>query len=142
MTRKSASEQLSMLEMQIKQLQERRNVIAKRATAQKRKARNHRLIKIGALVEAYAKTEIYDMASFESYLEQYGYAIAKSQPNKTTIIDIVCGIVDSGNIDDLQRIPACLQDRINMPKIEEIQRIVANIDADKRRDKIIEVLDL
>ena len=67
MARKETNEQIDALEEKIKQLQARKKALINRQKEADRKARTHRLIQIGALMEKYADGEI-DLKVLENFL--------------------------------------------------------------------------
>lgn len=73
---------IEKLEMQKKELTKKiaavKRQVARKENEEQRKARTHRLIEVGALVEKYAG-EISSIERFEEYLKQYGGYIRKTQ---------------------------------------------------------------
>lgn len=72
-------ERIAELEKQLEQIKAKKRALQHRVKAEERKARTKRLIQIGAEVEHYTGREINDLEAFKKYLEQYAYAIAKTQ---------------------------------------------------------------
>lgn len=73
---------IEKLEQQKKELAKKiatiKRQVARKENEEQRKARIHRLIEVGALVEKYAG-EITNFERFEEYLKQYGGYIRKNQ---------------------------------------------------------------
>lgn len=73
---------IEKLEMQKKELAKKiaavKRQVARKENEEQRKARTHRLLVVGALVEKYAG-EISSIERFEEYLKQYGGYIRKNQ---------------------------------------------------------------
>lgn len=73
---------IEKLELQKKELAKKiatiKRQVARKENEEHRKARIHRLIEVGALVEKYAG-EITNFERFEEYLKQYGGYIRKNQ---------------------------------------------------------------
>ena len=73
---------IEKLEMQKKELVKKiaalKRQVARKENEEQRKARTHRLLVVGALVEKYAG-EISSIERFEEYLKQYGGYIRKNQ---------------------------------------------------------------
>lgn len=73
---------IEKLELQKKELAKKiatiKRQVARKKNEEQRKARIHRLIEVGALVEKYAG-EITNFERFEEYLKQYGGYIRKNQ---------------------------------------------------------------
>lgn len=76
-------ERLAELDEKEKQIKARKRALRSRANAIKKTERNHRLILIGAEVEAYCG-EITDLESFKEYLAQYKGAIRATQGGSDT----------------------------------------------------------
>lgn len=76
---KSSEQKIAELDNKINQIKAQKKALQNKIKAEERKARTKRLIQIGAEVEHYAGCEISDMESFKKYLEQYAYAIARTQ---------------------------------------------------------------
>ena len=72
-------ERIAELDKKIEQIKAQKKAILQREKQAERKARTKRLIQIGAEVEHYAGCEITDLEAFKKYLEQYAYAIARTQ---------------------------------------------------------------
>lgn len=72
-------ERIAELDKKIEQIKAQKKAILQREKQAERKARTKRLIQIGAEVEAFCG-EITDLEAFKKYLEQYSYAIARTQP--------------------------------------------------------------
>lgn len=71
-------ERIAELDKKIEQIKAQKKAILQREKQAERKARTKRLIQIGAEVEAFCG-EITDLEAFKKYLEQYAYAIARTQ---------------------------------------------------------------
>lgn len=71
-------ERIAELDKKIEQIKAQKKAILQREKQAERKARTKRLIQIGAEVEAFCG-EITDLEAFKKYLEQYSYAIARTQ---------------------------------------------------------------
>ena len=73
---------IEKLEMQKKELAKKiatvKRQVARKENEKRRKARTHRLLEVGALVEKYAG-EISSIEMFEEYLKKYGGYIRKNQ---------------------------------------------------------------
>lgn len=73
---------IEKLEMQKKELAKKiaavKRQVARKENEERRKARTHRLLVVGALVEKYAG-EISSIEMFEEYLKKYGGYIRKNQ---------------------------------------------------------------
>lgn len=73
---------IEKLEMQKKELAKKiaavKRQVARKENEEQRKARTHRLLVVGALVEKYAG-EISSIEMFEEYLKKYGGYIRKNQ---------------------------------------------------------------
>ena len=73
---------IEKLEMQKKELAKKiaavKRQVARKENEEQRKARTHRLIEVGALVEKYAG-KVSNFERFEEYLKQYGGYIRKNQ---------------------------------------------------------------
>lgn len=78
-TNRPTEERIAELDKKIEQIKAQKRALKNRAKAEERKARTKRLIAIGAEVEHYAGCEISDLEAFKKYLEQYAYAIARTQ---------------------------------------------------------------
>lgn len=72
-------ERIAELDKKLDQIKAQKRALQNRAKAEERKARTKRLIQIGAEVEHYAGCEITNLEAFKKYLEQYAYAIARTQ---------------------------------------------------------------
>lgn len=76
---------IEKLEMQKKELAKKiaavKRQVARKENEEQRKARTHRLLVVGALVEKYAG-EISSIEMFEEYLKKYGGYIRKNQANQ------------------------------------------------------------
>lgn len=77
--RRPTEERIAELDKKLDQIKAQKRALQNRAKAEERKARTKRLIQIGAEVEHYAGCEITDLEAFKKYLEQYAYAIARTQ---------------------------------------------------------------
>lgn len=74
-------ERIAELDKKIEQIKAQKKAILQREKQAERKARNKRLIQIGAEVEAVCG-EITDLEAFKDYLSKYSYAIKKTQEPK------------------------------------------------------------
>lgn len=71
-------ERIAELDKKIEQIKAQKKAILQREKQAERKARTKRLIQIGAEVESFCG-EITDIEAFKKYLEQYSYAITRTQ---------------------------------------------------------------
>lgn len=78
-TRRTTEERLAAEREKMEQMKNTIKALEQRQKNEERKARTKRLIAIGAEVEHYAGCQIDNLDSFKAYLEQYAYAIAKTQ---------------------------------------------------------------
>nr|CRY97522.1 hypothetical protein [uncultured prokaryote] len=79
MANRPTEERIAELDKKLEQIKAKKRALQNRAKTEERKARTKRLIAIGAEVEHYAGCEISDLEAFKKYLEQYAYAIARTQ---------------------------------------------------------------
>lgn len=78
-SRRTTEERLAAEREKMEQMKNTIKALEQKQKNEERKARTKRLIAIGAEVEHYAGCQIDDLDSFKAYLEQFGYAIAKTQ---------------------------------------------------------------
>ena len=81
-TNRTYEERIEALEKKQDQLKAQKKALQAKMRSQERKARTKHLIEVGAEVERICK--ITDMAAFRRYLEQYKWAISRTQPQEPT----------------------------------------------------------
>lgn len=68
---KSEAEQIAEIEKKMKQMEQRKKELIKRQSDKERKARTHRLIEKGAIIEKYTNTSDYEPEKFESICDDF-----------------------------------------------------------------------
>ena len=89
-TNRSTDEKITEIDEKIAQLKNQRRRLQNKVNSEEKKARDRRHFKIGELVEAYCG-EITNHESFKKYLEQYSYAIKRTQINEEEKIAMLTG---------------------------------------------------
>jgi len=101
---KTTEERIAELDKQIEQKKARKKALQSKVKSEERKARNHRLITLGGIVEKYCG-EIIDLDTYEGYVKQYANAIKKwmqqgqsaEKKEKETGAGVFIGSVDGGS---------------------------------------------